>query len=675
MADKKDLRELFRLFLRLGLTAFGGPAAHIAMMQREVVDKRKWMDHAQFLDLIGATNLIPGPNSTEMAIHIGQERAGWRGLLVAGACFICPAVVITGVIAWLYQRYGQVPEVSAFIFGIKPAIVPVILAAAVPLAKRALKGSVLWVVAVTALAAGLSGTDEIYVMFGAGLVTLGWAAARARFLQGFVPLLLQAPAAVVSNARIFFSFLKVGAILYGSGYVLFAFLDSELVQKGLLSRKVLIDAIAVGQFTPGPVFSSVTFIGWQMGGWQSAALATLAIFLPSFVFVALSHPLVPRMRRSKLFSAFLDGVNAASVAIILTVCVDFGRATITDWRAVIIAVSSAVVVFVIPKVNSAFVIIGGALLGFLLGLFPIQGRPDTARLEKDLLRVEAKIPLKGVSGRIDHMAYDSAGHRIFVAALGNNTVEVIDLAAGARKRTISGLHEPQGVAYIPGLDRLVVANGGNGACVFYDGHTFAELGRVELGDDADNIRYEGGKIYVGYGGGGIAVIDPAAMQKTGDLPLKAHPESFQLGDSGQLFINVPDAGEIIAEKPYAEWPNSGASANFPMALDTHGKRLFVAYRHPARLKTIDTQTGAVTSTTPCVGDADDVFYDAASNTVMVSGGEGYLDVFRGGVMVNHLVTRKGARTGLWLAGEKKFVLAVPARGGEDAALWILTAVP
>ena len=370
MAKKNELRELFRLFLRLGLTAFGGPAAHIAMMQREVVDKRRWLDHDQFLDLIGATNLIPGPNSTEMAIHIGQERAGWRGLLIAGVCFICPAVVITGVIAWLYQRYGQVPEVSAFIFGIKPAIIPVILAAALPLAKRALKGMVLWVVAIAALVAGLLGVNEIYVMFGAGFLMLLWAAGRGSGgkLRGIVPVLLQVPAVVVSNARIFFSFLKVGAILYGSGYVLFAFLDSELVAKGLLSRKVLIDAIAVGQFTPGPVFSSVTFIGWQMGGWQSAALATLAIFLPSFVFVALSHPLLPLMRRSKLFSAFLDGVNAASVAIILTVCIDFGRATITDWRAVTIAAASAVVVFGFPRVNSAFVILGGAVLGYVLRL-------------------------------------------------------------------------------------------------------------------------------------------------------------------------------------------------------------------------------------------------------------------------------------------------------------------
>ena len=371
MTKNKELQTLFRLFLRLGLTAFGGPAAHIAMMQREVVDKRRWMDHDHFLDLIGATNLIPGPNSTEMAIHIGQERAGWRGLLIAGACFICPAVIITAIIAWLYQQYGHIPQVSAFIFGIKPAIIPVILAAALPLAKRALKDACLWAIAIVALIVGLLGVNEIYVMFGAGALTLLCFAARNRnnTLQGLGPILLQVPALVVSNARIFFAFLKVGAILYGSGYVLFAFLDSELVAKGLLSRKVLIDAIAVGQFTPGPVFSSVTFIGWQMGGWKSAALATLAIFLPSFVFVALSHPLIPRMRKSKLFSAFLDGVNAASVAIILTVCIDFGRATITDWRAVTIAAAAAIVVFGFPKVNSAFVILGGSVLGFLLQLW------------------------------------------------------------------------------------------------------------------------------------------------------------------------------------------------------------------------------------------------------------------------------------------------------------------
>src|ERR1700759_5120641 len=209
--EKTSLKELAALFIRLGLTAFGGPAAHIAMMQKEVVDKRHWMDHQHFMDLIGATNLIPGPNSTEMAIHIGQSRAGWKGLLMAGICFIGPAVVITAIIAWLYQQYGQLPQVSAFIFGIKPAIIPVILAAGLPLAKKALKGAWLWVIAVAALVAGLLGVNEIYVMFGAGLLALAWAVGQQSRggLRGLVPVLMQVPAVVVSNAKIFFSFLKV----------------------------------------------------------------------------------------------------------------------------------------------------------------------------------------------------------------------------------------------------------------------------------------------------------------------------------------------------------------------------------------------------------------------------------------------------------------------------------
>jgi chromate transporter len=364
--EKTSLKELAELFTRLGLTAFGGPSAHIAMMQKEVVDKRGWMDHQHFLDLIGATNLIPGPNSTEIAIHIGHERGGWKGLLVAGCCFILPAVLITGVIAWLYQRYGQLPQVRPFIYGIKPAIIAIILAAVFPLAKRALKTVELLVIGLLALGACLAGVNEIFVMFGAGLAVLLLYIMR-RPGRTVVPLLfLDISFFSEANMRIFLVFLKIGAILYGSGYVLFAFLDSELVAKGLLSRTQLVDAIAVGQFTPGPVFSSVTFIGWQMNGLAGAVMATVAVFLPSFVFVALLNPLVPRMRRSKLFSAFLDGVNAASVAIIVTVCIAFARETVTDWRTVLIAVLSLCVTFGLRKVNTVFVVMGSALAGYVL---------------------------------------------------------------------------------------------------------------------------------------------------------------------------------------------------------------------------------------------------------------------------------------------------------------------
>jgi chromate transporter len=373
--NKKNLRELAGLFTKLGLTAFGGPAAHIAMMQKEVVDRRQWMNHQHFLDLVGATNLIPGPNSTEMAIHIGYERGKWNGLLIAGTCFILPAVIITAAIAWLYQRYGRLPSVTAWVYGIKPAIIAIILAAAWPLAKKAVRTTQLGIIGALVFLAIILGVDEIVAMFGAGLITilLKWthpAGGRRprKTLHTLFPITLLNIILTPTNIRLFLIFLKIGAILYGSGYVLFGFLDKELVAKGLLSRSQLIDAIAVGQFTPGPVFSSVTFIGWQMGGWQGALMATIAIFLPSFLFVALLNPLLPLMRRSALFSAFLDGVNVASVAIIAAVCISFGQAVLGDWRTILIALLSTGVVFGLPKINSVFVVAGGSILGYALSL-------------------------------------------------------------------------------------------------------------------------------------------------------------------------------------------------------------------------------------------------------------------------------------------------------------------
>ena len=370
--EKSSLRELAGLFLKLGLTSFGGPVAHIAMMQKEVVEKRNWMDHAHFMDLIGATNIIPGPNSTEMAIHIGHERAGWKGLLVAGSCFILPAVMITGVIAYFYQLYGQLPEVRPFIYGLQPAVIAIILSAVFPLAKHSLKNIQLAMLGLLSLAASLAGFNEVIVMFGAGLImtSIYLAGKQKTGLRNLVPLvLINIPLFSQTNMRLFWVFLKIGAILYGSGYVLFAFLDSELVANGILSRHQLIDAIAVGQFTPGPLFSSVTFIGWQINGWQGAITATIAVFLSSFVFVVILNPLVPRLRKSTVFSSFLDGVNIASVAIIFTVCIHFCEATFSDWRQILIAVISLIIVFKFRKVNTVFLIIGGSALSYFLSLF------------------------------------------------------------------------------------------------------------------------------------------------------------------------------------------------------------------------------------------------------------------------------------------------------------------
>jgi chromate transporter len=376
MDEKQKLKEVAALFLKLGFIGFGGPAAHISMMRDEVVVKKKWLEEQHFLDLIGATNLIPGPNSTEMAIHIGHERAGWKGLVVAGVCFIVPAVLLTGIFAWLYKDYGQLPEIQPFLYGIKPAIIAIILGAIFPLAKKSIKTVRLAMIGIIVLLLSLLQFNEIALLFGAGFLALFWNSLTNKnsdtMGNTWSPLLLfpvsKMAVLAPANFNLFLIFLKIGAILYGSGYVLFAFLDAELVTKGLLTRTELIDAIAVGQFTPGPVFSSVTFVGYQINGISGALISTLAIFLPSFAFVALLNPLVKKMRNSKAFAIFLDAVNVASIAIIVSICYELGQDTITDWRTILIALLSIVIVFYYKKINSAFVVLGGALFGYLLML-------------------------------------------------------------------------------------------------------------------------------------------------------------------------------------------------------------------------------------------------------------------------------------------------------------------
>lgn len=312
MDKKGNIKEVAALFFKLGTIAFGGPAAHIAMMEEEVVNKCKWMDRRHFLDLVGATNLIPGPNSTEMTMHCGHERAGIPGLFVAGASFIFPAVVITGIFAWLYAEYGQLPAVEPFVFGIKPALA-IIASAVIKLGKKALKGWELGILGGLVLAVSFLGVNEILALLSAGVIGAIYFYSKSKVhtgLKSFIPFaLFQLPVAVtatnISQLKIFWSFLKVGAVLYGSGYVLFAYLDSELVMNGWITRQLLIDAVAIGQFTPGPVLSTATFIGYQMGGIWGALAATIGIFLPSFVFVLLLKPLVPKMRASKLLGLSL----------------------------------------------------------------------------------------------------------------------------------------------------------------------------------------------------------------------------------------------------------------------------------------------------------------------------------------------------------------------------------
>lgn len=378
------LRELGLLFLRLGATAFGGPAAHIAMMEDEVVARRKWLTREQFVDLLGATNLIPGPNSTEMAIHVGYRRAGLPGLIVAGASFILPAVLLSAALAHFYVVYGSLPQAVGLLYGVKPVIIAVVVQAMWRLTRSVVTGPLLVAVTVLSIAGVLAGLHELLVLLLAALAvpivraTPGVPAAGAMMMT---PLGLAGStvggagiAVPVSWMGVFLFFLKVGSVLFGSGYVLLAFLQSDLVDRwGWLTQGQLLDAVAVGQITPGPVFTTATFIGYLLAGPGGAAAATIGIFLPAFFFVAISGPFIPRLRRSRVAGAVLDGLNAASLALMAVVSFQLSVGAIVDAPTLLLALVSAVLVFRF-RINSAWLVLIGGLTGFglsFLGVGPV----------------------------------------------------------------------------------------------------------------------------------------------------------------------------------------------------------------------------------------------------------------------------------------------------------------
>lgn len=374
--DGRELWRLARLFLKLGTIAFGGPAAHIAMMRNEVVERRRWMEAQEFLDLVGASNLIPGPNSTELAIHLGRVRAGWRGLLVAGACFILPATLIVLAFAWAYARYGSTPQAEGLLYGITPVIVAIIIHALWGLLRTAVKGPFLAVVGAVALVLYFLGVGEIPLLFGGALLVLSVRIVQRR--QGseaaaFAPLglplgLLALPSGSTGLVGLFLSFLKIGAVLFGSGYVILAFFRSEFVGTGLLTDQELLDAVAVGQVTPGPVFTTATFVGYLLAGVPGALLATVGIFLPAFVFVAVTGPLIPRLRESPILAGLLDGANVVSLALMAGVTWQLGRDSIFEPIPALIAFVSLVLLFR-AEINPVWLMIGGGVIGVISWVF------------------------------------------------------------------------------------------------------------------------------------------------------------------------------------------------------------------------------------------------------------------------------------------------------------------
>ncbi len=375
MTTQASLGELARLFLRLGVTAFGGPAAHIAMMRDEVVERRRWLSDTEFLDLLAATNLIPGPNSTEMAIHLGYRRGGLPGLLLAGGCFILPACLMVVAIAWGYVRYGDTPQVGWLMYGVSPVIIAIVAQALWKLGRSAVTSPLTAVVGLLAAGLALAGWNELGLLALGGLLMVAARLGRPGIVAGLITAVaatgsLVAQAAVtvtvpITLTRLTLFFLKVGSILFGSGYVLLAFLRADLTDRwGWLTDQQLIDAVTVGQVTPGPVFTTATFIGYLLGGWAGAALATIGIFAPGFFFVAISQPLIPRLRDSAITSALLDGVVVASLGLMTAVTWHLGRSAITDAPTAGFALAAGAVLFT-WRPNSTWLVLGGAIAGWV----------------------------------------------------------------------------------------------------------------------------------------------------------------------------------------------------------------------------------------------------------------------------------------------------------------------
>jgi chromate transporter len=387
-----SLTELAKLFFKLGIIAFGGPAAHIAMMEEEVVNRRQWLTRERFLDLVGAINLIPGPNSTELGIIIGYIRAGIPGLIVSGLSFIIPAVIITGTLAWAYVKFGLIPEVSFLFFGIKPVVISVILIAVIRLGKTGARNLQLLLIGIAVAIASLLGVSAIVVLFAGGIIGMilhikktsenikisywiivalcqFWEMLKAGKAKAAMTISAAGTAAAIGSVSLWklsVFFLKIGAILYGSGYVLVAFIEDGLVKDtGWLTNQQLLDAVAIGQFTPGPVLSTATFVGYIIAGAPGAALSTIAIFLPSFVYMLILYPIFPRLRASAKMSAFLDALNISAVGLMAAVTVRLASTTLIDPKAVLIAVA-AVIGGMRFRLNAAWLVLGGALMGWIL---------------------------------------------------------------------------------------------------------------------------------------------------------------------------------------------------------------------------------------------------------------------------------------------------------------------
>ena len=720
-----------RVWTRIGLLSFGGPAAQIAVMHRELVDQRRWIDEPRFLHALSFCMLLPGPEATQLATYIGWLLHRTAGAFAAGMLFIAPGILTMLVLAATYASVGNVPWIAALFFGLKAAVLAVVVDALLRVARRSLRGALPVAVALLAfaalfvfdlpfplivLAAGALGflagpplpASHGDTPLGAAPMSGGTLRPALACLAGWLlPVgglwLWLGPGNVFADMALFFS--KAAMVTFGGAYAVLAYVAQQAVENyGWLDHAAMLDGLGLAETTPGPLIMVLQFVGFLaayahpgalpplLAGVLGGLLVTWVTFAPCFLWIFAGAPYVERLRADRRLAGALAFITAAVVGVILNLTLWFAIRTLfhaqmtvgsmtlpvpasADPWALLLAAAAALLLFrfragLVPVLAFSSL---GALALHLLGVLV----PPAAAAEPAPLVLESKIPLGEVAGRIDHFAIDLARRRLFVAELGNDSVGVLDLAAGRLLRRLTGLKEPQGLGYDAGTDQLLVAGGGDGSVRFFAGADLAPAGRLALGDDADNVRIDAGRqrAVVGYGSGALALIDPTARAKTGEIRLAGHPESFQIApDSSRMFVNVPDRGHIALVAPNGAVTAVAVAgrANFPMALD--GPRLLSVFRHPARLALFATTDGTKLAEAPTCEDADDVFVDAKRRRAYVSCGEGMIEAFDiAGAEARSLgraASARGARTSLFVPEHDRLYVAVRSAMGEPAAIWI-----
>lgn len=697
--------QIFFRFLKFGLLAWGGPVAQIAMIRQELVEEEKWITREKFNRALAVYQILPGPEAHELCVYFGMTAGGRWGGFLAGLGFMLPGFLLMLLFTWFYIQFGiKSPLLNAVFTGFQVAVIALIFAAVHRIGKHALVNKKLFVIAAASFIAYFFGITFFIVLPLAGIAYVLWMREKI-FLASLIGIALVVACIILytpeifnlqaiasthisgtavehsSPLTVFFTGLKGGLLTFGGAYTVIPFIQQDAVlHYGWMTNEQFLDGIALSGILPAPLIIFSTFVGYFGGGWLGAILMTVAIFLPAFSFTLIGHGTVEKIIQNTALHNFLDGVTAGVIGLIALTALQLFKSVITDWFALaLFAVSLFVLYRFKSKLTVVFVILGAGLISLpYFNACSAQTLP-----QNNSLKLIATIPLPNVSGRIDHLSFDSKHQVIFIAAIGNNTVEVVDLKNKNVIHSIKNLSEPQGVIYIPESNSVFVTNGDNGECGVFNAQTLQKTISIILSGDADNVRYDSTekKIYVGYGNGGIAIIDATTFKIISEIKLSGHPESFQIDKSAKkIYVNVPDEKqiEIIDLKKNLvtdKWKMTDATSNFPMCLDETNHRLFVGCRHPAKLLIINTQTGKTLVSLDIDNDVDDIFYDRAGKEIYLSCGEGYLDMVRQTdanmyVPDGKIPTYSGARTSLFIPELNELIVPSPSGFDNKAVLLI-----